>query len=71
MFVRPGFERQPVYAVNGMRYGSLIFFGQVPSTQAVVEMSVPRHSPIPLTPPKFSYQKRGSAVFNQLKALYR
>ena len=41
MFVRPGFERQPVYAVNGIRHGPLIFFGQVPPTPAVVKMSVP------------------------------
>ena len=68
MFVRPGFERQPVYAVNGIRHGPLVFFGQVPPTPAVVEMGVPRQSPIPLTSLKLSYQKGGSAVFPQLKA---
>ena len=41
MFVRPGFERQPVYAVSGIRHGPLIFFGQVPPTPAVVKMCVP------------------------------
>ena len=30
MFVRPGFKRQPVDAVNSIRHGPLIVFGQVP-----------------------------------------
>ena len=67
MFVRPGFERQLVYAVSGIRDGPLVFFGQVPQTPVVIEMGVPRHSPISFTPLKFSYQKGGSAVFTQLK----
>ena len=67
MFVRPGFKRQPVDAVNSIRHGHLIFFGQVPPTPTVVKMGVPRQSSISFTPPKFSYQESRSTVFAQLK----
>ena len=67
MFVRPGFKRQPVDAVNSIRHGPLIFFGQVPPTPTVVKMSVSRQTSIPFTPPKFSHQERRSIVFAKLK----